>query len=140
MSLVEFLKPYKDFSYIPGDIAHICIDSTNPYPQATVYDATLYVREAIYFTGGTATYGPWRTSVVVTSISEPLIPDTKIPVYRIAALLSGGMTEEEVLQDFPSLSHDKIQYAESYAAGNQNYWRTYPSTSFKRRLREIRFL
>jgi uncharacterized protein (DUF433 family) len=134
MSLVEFAGLYKDFSYIPGDMPHLAITATNEYAQ---HNASAITNVAISYVS--VTYGLWRTSVVVTSIPEPLIPGTKIPVYRITALLSGGMTVEEILKDFPSLSQDKIQYAQSYAADNPNYWRAYPLTSFKRRLREAGF-
>lgn len=40
---------------------------------------------------------------------KPCIKNTRITVYDILEYLAGGMSEDEILSDFPSLSHEDIQ-------------------------------
>jgi len=47
---------------------------------------------------------------------KPCIRDTRITVYDILSYLASGMTEQEVLADFPSLEHDDILACYAYAA------------------------
>jgi uncharacterized protein (DUF433 family) len=65
---------------------------------------------------------------------EPLLKGTEIEVYRIAALLDGGLSLEEVLQDYPSLSRKDIETAKAYAEAYPKAGRPYPRTSVKRAL------
>jgi uncharacterized protein (DUF433 family) len=65
---------------------------------------------------------------------EPLLKGTEIEVYRIAALLDGGLSLEEVLQDYPSLSRNGIETAKAYAEAYPKAGRPYPRTSVKRAL------
>lgn len=53
---------------------------------------------------------PWRRS------GKPCIRDTRITVYDVLSYLASGMTEQEVLADFPSLAHEDILACYSYAA------------------------
>jgi uncharacterized protein (DUF433 family) len=71
--------------------------------------------------------------------SEPKIPDTNIPLYRIAALLDGGMRVAEVMEDFPSLTADQIVMARDYARQHPNFGKPYPKKSLKRLLRNSGF-
>lgn len=40
---------------------------------------------------------------------------TDIEVHRIAALLGGGMTPQEVCEDYPSLTPEAVAVAKTYA-------------------------
>lgn len=50
---------------------------------------------------------------------KPCIKGTRITVYDILEYLAGGMTEEEILSDFPSLSHESIQAVFVFAAARE---------------------
>jgi uncharacterized protein (DUF433 family) len=63
---------------------------------------------------------------------EALLKGTDIEVYRISALLDGGMTPEEILEDYPSLTAEPIATAEAYAAAYPKAGRPFPSTTVKR--------
>jgi uncharacterized protein (DUF433 family) len=83
--------------------------------------------------------GPF--SVVVTvDTSEPVIPGTTIPLYRISALLDGGLTIAEVKEDFPSLTVAQIVQVRDYARHHPNFGKQYPRKSLKRVLRESGFV
>jgi uncharacterized protein (DUF433 family) len=47
---------------------------------------------------------------------KPCIRGTRITVYDILEYLAGGMSEEEVLQDFPSLTREDLRAVLSFAA------------------------
>jgi len=47
---------------------------------------------------------------------KPCIKGTRITVYDILEYLAGGMSEKEILRDFPSLSQDDIRAALEFAA------------------------
>jgi uncharacterized protein (DUF433 family) len=67
---------------------------------------------------------------------EALLKDTGIEVYRIAALLDGGLTVEDVLADYPSLTPGRIESAKAYAVAHPKPGRPYPRTTAKRALRD----
>ena len=46
---------------------------------------------------------------------EPVIRGTRIPVYQIADMMAGETTEEEILEGYPTLGHEKIELAQLYA-------------------------
>ena len=50
---------------------------------------------------------------------KPCISGTRITVYDILEYLAGGMTEDEILQDFPSLNRDDIRAALAFAAARE---------------------
>jgi uncharacterized protein (DUF433 family) len=66
---------------------------------------------------------------------EPLLKGTQVEVYRIAALLDGGASLEQVLEDYPSLSRKHVETAKAYAQAYPKAGRPYPRTSVKRALR-----
>lgn len=70
---------------------------------------------------------------------DPLIAGTKAPIYKIAALLDGGSSLEEVMRDYPSLTRVQIEKAWEYSKANPYRGRPYPSGSLKRALREMDF-
>jgi uncharacterized protein (DUF433 family) len=46
---------------------------------------------------------------------KPVIRGTRITVEAILQRLYGGMSEAEILQDFPHLTHDDVKAAQLYA-------------------------
>jgi len=66
---------------------------------------------------------------------EAVLKGTGVEVYRIAALLSGGLTPEEIREDYPSLTPDAIAVAKAYADAHPKPGRPYPSTTVKRALK-----
>lgn len=47
---------------------------------------------------------------------KPIIRGTRITVYDVLEYLAGGMTEDEILEDFPSLEREDIRAALEFAA------------------------
>ena len=47
---------------------------------------------------------------------KPVIKETRIPVYVVLNLLAGGMSEEEVLKEYPDLTRDDLLACLQYAA------------------------
>lgn len=66
---------------------------------------------------------------------EPVLKGTGIEVYRIAALLDGESSIDQVLEDYPSLSRKDVEIAQSYAKAHPKAGRPYPRMSVKRALR-----
>jgi uncharacterized protein (DUF433 family) len=50
---------------------------------------------------------------------QPCIRGMRITVYDVLSYLASGMTEEQVLADFPYLTREDILACLSYAAGGQ---------------------
>ena len=50
---------------------------------------------------------------------KPCIKGTRITVYDILEYLAGGMTEDDILRDFPALSRDDIRAALEFAAARE---------------------
>ncbi len=49
-------------------------------------------------------------------IGKPIIKGTRIPVDTIIRLLAQGMTEEEIIEDYPNLTKEDIRAALAYVA------------------------
>ena len=47
---------------------------------------------------------------------KPCIAGTRITVYDILEYLAGGMTEQEILEDFPTLRPEHIKATLAFAA------------------------
>ena len=47
---------------------------------------------------------------------KPVIRGTRIPVYLILELLASGMTEDEVIREYPSLTRVDLKAALAYAS------------------------
>jgi hypothetical protein len=71
--------------------------------------------------------------------NEAVLKGTDIEVYRIAALLLGGMTPDEVRADYPSLTLELVADARAYAEAHPKPGRPYPRTTFKRALKSAGF-
>ena len=63
---------------------------------------------------------------------EPLVGSSTASVYRIGALIDGGMSVAQVAEDFPSLTHRQIRSAYAYATENPNSKTSHSPKSFKR--------
>ena len=50
---------------------------------------------------------------------KPCIKGTRITVYDILEYLAGGMTEHEILADFPSLTREDIRATLAFAAARE---------------------
>ena len=50
---------------------------------------------------------------------KPCIRGTRITVYDVLEYLAGGMTEDEILTDFPSLSREDIRACLEFAAARE---------------------
>lgn len=50
---------------------------------------------------------------------QPCIRGLRITVYDVLSYLASGMTEEEILSDYPDLTHDDILTSLSYAADRE---------------------
>ena len=51
---------------------------------------------------------------------RPCIRGLRISVYDILAMLSNGMSQDEVLDDFPELDREDIMAALAYAADREH--------------------
>jgi uncharacterized protein (DUF433 family) len=50
---------------------------------------------------------------------QPCIRGLRITVFDVLSYLASGMTEEEIISDFPDLTHEDILAALSYAADRE---------------------
>jgi uncharacterized protein (DUF433 family) len=64
----------------------------------------------------------WQERIIVTPGvrgGKPCIKGTRITVYDVLEYLAGGMTEDQILADFPSLARDDIRAALAFAAARE---------------------
>jgi uncharacterized protein (DUF433 family) len=66
---------------------------------------------------------------------EPVLKGTDLEVYRIAALLGGGMTPDEICKDYPSIALKHVAVAKDYADAHPKTGRPYPSKTVKRAIK-----
>lgn len=57
---------------------------------------------------------------------KPCIRGLRYPVETILDLLSGGMTTDEILEDYPDLEPDDVRAALAYAAALTHTRRSFP--------------
>ena len=50
---------------------------------------------------------------------KPCIKGTRITVYDVLEYLAGGMTEDQILADFPDLTREDIRAALAFAAARE---------------------
>jgi uncharacterized protein (DUF433 family) len=73
----------------------------------------------------TSRYNPrmnWQDRIQISPTvrsGKPCIKGTRITVYDILEYLAGGMTEDEILKDFPDLSREDIRASLSFAAARE---------------------
>ncbi len=61
----------------------------------------------------------WRARITIEPGKRggrPCIRGLRITVYDVLELLAGGMTEDEILHDFPDLEREDIRAALAFAA------------------------
>lgn len=64
----------------------------------------------------------WEERITITPgvrSGKPCIRATRITVYDILEYLAGGMTEDAILADFPSLTREDIRAALAFAAARE---------------------
>jgi uncharacterized protein (DUF433 family) len=66
---------------------------------------------------------------------EAVLKGTSFEVYRVAALLAGGMTPEQICEDYPSLTRGAVATAKAYADAHPKTGRPYPSKTVKRAIK-----
>jgi uncharacterized protein (DUF433 family) len=58
---------------------------------------------------------------------KPCIRGMRITVYDVLEYLASGMTQEEILRDFPYLTGDDVRACLAYAADREKKLRVLPS-------------
>lgn len=64
----------------------------------------------------------WQDRITITPgvrSDKPCIKGTRITVYDILEYLAGGMSEDEILRDFPSLTRDDVRATLAFAASRE---------------------
>jgi len=64
----------------------------------------------------------WRERITIQSgvrSGKPCIRGTRITVYDILEYLAGGMSEDQILADFPSITREDIRAVLSFAAARE---------------------
>jgi uncharacterized protein (DUF433 family) len=64
----------------------------------------------------------WRDRISIDPAirgGKPCIVGTRITVYDVLEYLAGGMTEDEILSDFPDLARDDIRAVLAFAAARE---------------------
>jgi len=57
---------------------------------------------------------------------KPCIRGLRITVYDVLEYLASGMTEEEILRDFPDLTHEDIRACLAFAADRERKFASVP--------------
>ena len=64
----------------------------------------------------------WQERIVVNPgvrSGKPCIKGTRITAYDVLEYLAGGMSEDEILADFPDLTRDDIRACLAFAAARE---------------------
>ena len=64
----------------------------------------------------------WQDRITVTAgvrSGKPCIKGTRITVYDVLEYLAGGMTEAQILADFPDLTAEDIRACLAFAAARE---------------------
>jgi uncharacterized protein (DUF433 family) len=64
----------------------------------------------------------WQERITVDPAvrsGKPCIKGTRIAVYDVLEYLAGGMSEDQILADFPDLKREDIRAALSFAAARE---------------------
>lgn len=77
--------------------------------------------------------------VETNAAGETVLKGTDIEVHRIAALLEGGVSAQEVLNDYPSLDLDRINFSRAYAATHPKAGHPFPKLTAKAAMRQVDF-
>jgi uncharacterized protein (DUF433 family) len=66
---------------------------------------------------------------------DTVLKNTDIEVHRVAALFGGGMTREQIREDYPSLTPNAVAAAKAYADAHPKAGRPYPPKTVKRAIK-----
>lgn len=64
----------------------------------------------------------WEDRITITPGvrgGKPCIKGTRMTVYDVLEYLAGGMTEAQILSDFPDLKHEDIRACLAFAASRE---------------------
>jgi len=64
----------------------------------------------------------WQDRITITPGvrgGKPCVRGTRITVYDILEYLAGGMTEDQILDDFPSLTREDLRACLAFAAARE---------------------
>jgi len=64
----------------------------------------------------------WQDRISVSPAvrsGKPCIKGTRITVYDVLEYLAGGMTEEQILSDFPDLTREDIRASLAFSAARE---------------------
>jgi len=64
----------------------------------------------------------WQARITVNPSvrsGKPCVKGTRITVYDVLEYLAGGMTEDQILSDFPDLHRDDIRACLAFAAARE---------------------
>ena len=64
----------------------------------------------------------WEERITVSPAvrsGKPCIKGTRITVYDVLEYLAGGMSEDQILHDFPDLAREDIRAALAFAAARE---------------------
>lgn len=64
----------------------------------------------------------WQEHISVNSAvrsGKPCVKGTRITVYDVLEYLAGGMSEDEILTDFPDLTQEDIRACLAFAAARE---------------------
>ncbi|MEM6676086.1 MAG: DUF433 domain-containing protein [Planctomycetota bacterium] len=67
----------------------------------------------------------WRERITITPgvrSGKPCVKGTRITVYDVLESLAGGMSEDQILNDFDVLSRADIRAVLSFAADRERRW------------------
>ena len=71
----------------------------------------------------------WRSRITIEPgkrSGKPCIRDLRITVSDVLEYLASGMTEDQILQDFPDLTRDDIRACLSFAANRERKFGSVP--------------
>lgn len=72
----------------------------------------------------------YRERIVISPevrFGKPVVRGTRITVGDVLGYLAGGMSEDEVLADFPQLTHDDIRACLGFAADRERRLASVPA-------------
>jgi len=59
---------------------------------------------------------------------KPIVRETRITVSDVLSYLAGGMSEDQILADFPQLAREDIRACLSFAAERERKLASFPSS------------
>lgn len=72
----------------------------------------------------------WQDRITITPevrSGKPCVRGTRITVYDVLEYLAGGMSEDELLRDFPALTREDVRAVLAFAATRERRWSQPPA-------------